>query len=82
MSNVICFNPEPVLGPEDLRKAADAFEAALGLIPEDAHDLKPYTARQLLARFVIESALAGEREPIRLRDGALTLLARKAKNAT
>jgi hypothetical protein len=59
------------LSPDDLRLAAGAFEEALASLPAEAADLQPYTARQLVARYVIETALGGLRDPILLRDGAL-----------
>ncbi len=72
--------PQPqVLSPDDLRIAADAFEEALQLLPPEAHELEPYTARQLLARYVIDNALSGVRDPIRLRDGALDYVSLAAK---
>jgi hypothetical protein len=63
-----------VLAPHELCSAAEAFEAALQSLPEPACEMRPYTARQLLARYVIEYALAGERDPLRLRDEALASL--------
>jgi hypothetical protein len=71
MSLAISSPPVAVLQPEDLRVVAHAFEDALQKLPEAAFDLKPFTVRQLVARYVIERALAGEREFSRLRDGAL-----------
>jgi hypothetical protein len=71
MSVATSSAPRAVLGPDDLRVVAQAFEDALQKLPEAAFDLKPFTARQLVARYVIERALAGEREFSRLRDGAL-----------
>jgi hypothetical protein len=61
-----------------LRIAADAFEAALQSFPEQARELRPYTARQLLARYIIERALDGERDPTRLKEGALSDLSIEA----
>ncbi len=69
--------PEP-LCPDDLRIAADAFEAALQSFPEQARELRPYTARHLLARYIIERALGGERDPTRLKEGALSYLSIEA----
>jgi hypothetical protein len=57
------------LDPDDLRIAADAFEAALPALDESIPD--PYAARQSLARFVIDRAFQGERSPDRLRSEAL-----------
>ena len=66
--------PTEVLSPDDLRLAADAFEDALRSLPPEAHELKPYTARQLLARYVIDRALSGVRDPVRIREGALAYI--------
>jgi hypothetical protein len=74
MATIHPFPPSQALCPDDLRIAADAFEAALQALPAAAHELSPYTARQLLARYVMEKALGGVRDPIRLRDGALAHL--------
>ena len=63
-----------VLGPDDLRIAADAFEDALKSMHEDDCEVSPHTARQMLARYIVEKALAGERDRGRLRDGALDVL--------
>jgi hypothetical protein len=64
-----------MLSPEELRRAAEAFEAALASLPEQACELQPYTARQLLARYVMERALQGQRDLASLRDEALGALA-------
>jgi len=70
MQNVYHF-PGQALGPDDLRLAADAFEAALHSLDESACDTSPHATRRILARYVIERALSGERDLSRLRDGAL-----------
>ena len=57
------------LDPDDLRIAADAFEAALPALDESIPD--PHAARQNLARFVIERAFRGERDAARLHAEAL-----------
>ncbi len=76
MTSFLLGEPKPsALCPDELRVIADVFEEALQLIPESAFDLKPYAARQLLARYVIDNALSGERDPKRLRDLALEQLA-------
>ena len=64
-----------ILGPDDLRLASDAFEAALCSVNETTTDIHPYTVRQVLARFIINEALRGQRDLQRLRDGALAYLA-------
>src|SRR3712207_6101748 len=71
MMNVDFFPRAQVLSPDDLRLAADAFDAALQSLPAQVNELAPYTARRLLARYVIEKALSGVLDPIRLRDEAL-----------
>lgn len=68
------LSPAGVLSPDDLSLAADAFDQALQALPAKAHDLKPYTARQLLARYVIDKALSGVRDPAHMRDGALAYI--------
>jgi hypothetical protein len=58
-------------GPEDIKVITAAFEDALnslGLV--DRAD--PLT--EIVATKIIECAQTGERDPIRLRDGALKLL--------
>ncbi len=67
-----------VLSPEDIRLAASAFEAALKFVdhPEEL------TTRETLARYIMHRALHGERDPIRLRDGALAQLRGSEPNKT
>ena len=62
------------LTPTELRIAVDAFEAALAQVDESASHITAYSARQNLAFIIIETALAGERDVIRLRDKALQVL--------
>lgn len=69
-----CSHHQAHLGPDHLRLAAEAFEAALLSVQEVACDFPPYRARQLLARYVMEGALRGERDPVRLRQHALERL--------
>ena len=64
------------LGPEDLRLAADAFEAALYALDETTDDIDPYMARQAIARSIMESVLRGERDPDQLTELALRDFAR------
>jgi hypothetical protein len=63
--------PRPILGPDALRIAADAFEAALQSFHEGVCEIEPHKARQLLARHIIVEAQRGQRDPQRLRDAAL-----------
>jgi hypothetical protein len=71
-----------VLSPDDLRLAAEAFDEALQSLPEQACEMKPYTARQLLARYIMEKTLDGQRDLVRLREGALSFLALQAVRQT
>jgi len=80
--------PGRSLGPADLRAAAAAFQAALQSLDDSADGVNAHVIRQLLARFIMESALRGERDPIRLCAGALDHLkalrrsSRRARPAT
>ena len=68
MGSVLRFPYPDILGPEDIRVAASAFESTLksldAVAAEDA-------TREAVARYIIAQTLQGERDPIRLRDGAL-----------
>ena len=74
VSSSLSFLREPPgrsLGPADLRAAAAAFQAALQSLDDSADGVNAHVIRQLLARFIMESALRGERDPIALCAGAL-----------
>ncbi len=60
------------LGPAELRLASEVFEAALLEVSES--ELHPYLIRKSLARHVMQSIFAGERDATRLREGALASL--------
>jgi hypothetical protein len=62
------------LGPDDLRMAADAFEATLRVLDDSTCRYPANTARLLIGRYIIERALAGERDPAKLGEGALACL--------
>jgi hypothetical protein len=66
--------PRNTLAPDDLRMAADAFDAALRALDEISCPYEPHTARQIIARYIIERALNGERDPAKLGAGALMCL--------
>jgi hypothetical protein len=66
--------PLNTLGPDDLRMAADAFEAALRALDEATCPYNPHTVRLIIGRYIIERALAGERDPAKLGHGALMCL--------
>ena len=63
-----------VLPPTDLRLVAEAYNTALSSLPAEAYELQPYEARRLVAIYVIDAALGGERNPVRLREGALKVV--------
>ena len=63
------------LQPDDLRMAADAFEAALRHLDESV-PVDPFTSRRMLARYVIEHMFDGERDLEQLYKGALDHLRR------
>ena len=71
MGSVLRFPYPDILGPEDIRVAASAFESTLksldGVAEEDA-------TREAVARYIMERTLQGERDPTRLRGGALAHL--------
>ena len=71
MASIHRFPNQNVLSPEDIRVAALAFEATIkSLDVLSASD----AARESVARYIMERALQGERDPLRLRDDALAHL--------
>jgi hypothetical protein len=77
MPVVYPFKPhQPYLGPDGLRLAAEAFDAALHSMGEGVCDFSGHRVRRLLARHVMEQALRGYRDPTLLRAGALDSLKR------
>ncbi|MBA1159407.1 hypothetical protein [Microvirga mediterraneensis] len=72
---------ERFLGPDDLRRAGDAFQAALQALHEGPYEMKAYKARQILARFIIEHALNGEHDPEVLCAKALDHLREAARSS-
>jgi hypothetical protein len=54
-------------GPDDIKLLSGAFEEALRELELDRTD----PATQLIAKRIIELAQQGERDPIRLREGAV-----------
>jgi hypothetical protein len=79
MSAAYPFKPrQHYLGPDGLRLAAEAYEAALHAVNEDVCDLPPHRARRLIAQFVMRQALRGHRDPVELRVGAMDYLRREA----
>jgi hypothetical protein len=75
MTTETCLRGAPnILAPDDLRMAADAFDAALRALDEISCPYEPHAARQIIARYIIERALNGERDPAKLGAGALMCL--------
>jgi hypothetical protein len=64
------------LGPDGVRIATEAYEAALRDASEYLEKLPPHTARRIVARCVIGDALRGQRDPGRLRDRAVAYVKR------
>ena len=62
------------LTPPEVRAAVQAFEAALACVNESATHINEQSARQNLALVIIETALAGERDTVALRDEGLRVL--------
>jgi hypothetical protein len=74
MGSVLRFPYPDVLGPEDIRVAASAFESTLKSLDPAAAEA---ATREAVARYIMARTLQGERDPIRLRDGALTHVHRR-----
>jgi hypothetical protein len=62
------------LGPEDIHVVVAAYEAAVSDLKIKADEA---AIRESVASHIIEDALLGERDPIRLRDRALAQLRTK-----
>jgi hypothetical protein len=75
-------NTRPVLTPDDLRLAADTFGAALRRLDESTCRVHPYTARQMLARYIIEQSFRGPQDPEVLCDAALEYLEQKVSKGS
>jgi hypothetical protein len=64
--------PRLSLGPDELHIAADAFDAALRAVTSPMGTQA--RVRDILAKYIAERALMGERDAETLRDGALDCL--------
>jgi hypothetical protein len=83
MSTAHPYKPgQPYLGPDGLRIAAQAFEAAMEEVGADTRDLPPHRARRIVARCVVREALRGHRDPSRLQDRAVTVVKRIARRTS
>ena len=74
MGSVHLFRPRPSLGPDELHIASDAFDAALHAVVGPLAAMPPERVRDILAKYIAERALMGERDPETLRRGALECL--------
>jgi hypothetical protein len=68
MGSFLRFPYPDVLAPEDIHLAASAFESTLRSLDGKAAE---ESTREAVARYIMDRAMRGERDPIRLRDGAL-----------
>jgi hypothetical protein len=66
--------PRGLLNSDDLCVVASAFESALADVGDSTSHITPDSARRVLASFIIDRALAGERDPRTLKQEALRLL--------
>ncbi len=57
-----------VLAPEDIRIVTSAYDSTLASLNGAAQES---STREAVARYIMQKTLQGERDPIRLRDGAL-----------
>jgi hypothetical protein len=83
MSTAHSFKPDqPFLGPDGLRIAAQAYEAALDEISDDVRDLPGHRVRRIVAKCVLREALRGHRDPHRLRERAVAIVKRVNRAAS
>jgi len=68
------LEPRLSLGPDELHIATDAFDAALGAVAGSMATMAPARVRDILAKYIAERALMGERDAKTLRDGAVDCL--------
>lgn len=64
------LHPANVLDPAEIQLAASALDAASARLGPDARE----RSAQVVARFILQRMFRGERDVIRLRDGALAEL--------
>jgi hypothetical protein len=67
-----------VFGPDTLRILVDAFDEAWKSVQDSGAANGTNEAREVLAKYILEAALLGERDRRRLCDGALKHLAARA----
>ena len=79
MASVHVLHPRPSLGPDEIHIASDALESALRAVTGSMATLPPARVRDIFAKYIAERALMGERDPEKLRDGALECLSLMAQ---
>jgi len=79
MGSVLRFPYPDILGPDDIRVAESAFESTLKSLDSVA---EKDATREAVARYIMRQTLQGERDPIRLREGALAYLRRPDSQKT
>ena len=82
MQAIIAFKSgQPYVGPDGLRIAAQAYEAALQAVDDELDRFPAHKMRRVVARCVMRAALKGHRDPERLRNRAVALVERLARRA-
>jgi phosphoserine phosphatase len=79
VGSVHLFQPRPSLGPDELHIASEAFDAALRAVVGPLAAMPRERVRDILAKYISERTLMGERDPETLRDGALECLSLMAQ---
>jgi len=80
VASVHVLHPRASLGPHELHIASEAFDAALQAVDGPLAAMPPERVRDILAKYIAERALMGERDPETLRDGALECLSLMARS--
>jgi len=81
VASVHVLHPRASLGPHELHIASEAFDAALQAVDGPLAAMPPERVRDILAKYIAERALMGERDPETLRDGALECLSLMAQGS-
>jgi hypothetical protein len=79
VASVHVLHPRPSLGPDEIDIASNALESALRAVTGPMGPLPPERVRDILAKYIAERALMGERDSDTLRDGALECLSLMAQ---
>ena len=81
MENYLKTEHAGAFGPEDVKLLISAYEDALTVVRASDTYLEEYfgSVREVLAWHIVQAAIAGERDPIRLRDAGLRRLQHDGK---